>query len=1727
MARLSSGGPASEPDFDIDDGADARPQKPAPAEAQPATPVSPALPMVPRTSPVTHELTPERQQQLRDRIEALTKEARAAVAAGNAAAAAPLWFEGGRLFEHEMQNNRDAATLYQESHKADPTYLPVIHAARRLFAQLGKWGMVAMLIDEELRLPGAPVADLLIEKARIHEGRLARPEDALVQYRQVLALEPGHPVALDAVVRALSQKGAFADVVSVLLAGVAAAPRDGLKAAWLLEAARLCETRLGNEAQALALVVQADGLIPNRRPVLEMLRRLYARSGDTEKLAATLEKLADNAQASVEAVSFLSERARVVGASNDEAGDLAAIASLEDGRSRAPQDTMVLAELCRLYERRGRWPQLADAIEARALASNDRRERAAWMADGGRIAEERLNETERAIRLYRGCIEIDPTDQVAIAALGRLFSKTRRFDDLSHIYDIQIAAAGDAQQKLPLLFKHAELLIGPLDDVENGIGRLREILALSPGYVPAAKMAAALFTRLGRWAELVDLWEGEFAQNVDKEQGLYLLEKIAAVAEEQLKQTDKAMNAYQRMLAIAPGYLPALRSLSRLYAENDRWEDLLKVNAEEAQCVADPNHVVALYFRAGEILNDKLGRTDEAIEAFNRALQLAPTYLPALKALGGIYGKAGRWNELIAMHRQEAEVARKKEQRAHLLFTAAELVADKLGDATAAIAMYREVLAEDPTHHPSIRALQRVARQRGDGPMLIECMQTELAVLSDARDRALLRCRIAEVLERDLKKTDEAVSSLEEAIRDAPSLLVAHEQLIGLLARHNRSADEAVARERIHQVLPDQGGRVANLRAIGDLFLHRLDDPERALHATQRLLSEVPRDRPALRQSLVCALRLRDYRAAISAATLLAAVEPSAAEVCNLHLQIAAWREGHVDPAEDALPEYIRILEFSPQHPIALRAAERLYVERQAYGALFLLYEREGQGLTDPRLVVDNAMKMGELAENRLAKMDVARGCYERAHNAMRDYLPAITRLKELYGAEGRPQDQLRLLTLEAQTSKDPAHAIRTLLEVGSLQRDKFGDVDAAVDCFSRILDRDPLHAAAYPALEALLVGSSRWGDLARLYERRADAIAAAQGAAAQSVPQIVELLLRAAHLNVERMQNKTEGLRLYERVTVTVPTHPAALLNIGHLAFSLGDWDRAVNAYHTLLPVAGDPVMLVPVHFNLGALYSDHRPDAPRAIQHLTAGLAMQPENRTARTLLAKAYAAAGSPAQALQTYKQLCETASDLRERRELHVTLARLFETAFPDPAQAAFHLESAMQLTDDPAEKQRALDEISALYERAGNLQGLLDSTTRQAEALLATSPPQGRKAAELFFRAARLALEKMNNGDVALKLARRAGDLAPDVYEVRGFIADQLSRTPNQQLLAVEEHRKIFRMGRVRVPSLRALYKGWAQSRAHDRSFCAAEILSFLGAADDAEELFFTDNKKRVKKDSADQLNPGQITSWIAHPAQRNAVRDILVAVAPDLGKPFAADDLETLDKKFILRAKTEDPLRSMADNLAHNVGVAAFDVWRSQMKKTGVEALAASPPIISVGLDVTRTHPTREQRFLLGRKLMALQSGHHLLRGNDARAFALLLTAIGRACEKTFPALIVTDAAEVEALTKKVNSALSRKTKAAIADPLAALAAQPRAVDLTAYLAAMPFTENRAGLLLAGAFDAAVRLVARDGGVTLAGDTGGMVAALEGNAQLADLVAFSLSDELFQARQALRLAIDS
>jgi tetratricopeptide (TPR) repeat protein len=102
---------------------------------------------------------------------------------------------------------------------------------------------------------------------------------------------------------------------------------------------------------------------------------------------------------------------------------------------------------------------------------------------------------------------------------------------------------------------------------------------------------------------------------------------------------------------------------SRSHAENEyrrgrklesegRWAEAVEAFAR-AVTVA-PHHVDAHYDLARSL--DRVGRSDEAIEAYARLLEIAPDFAQAHTELGVILGERGLWNEAAAAHQRATEL---------------------------------------------------------------------------------------------------------------------------------------------------------------------------------------------------------------------------------------------------------------------------------------------------------------------------------------------------------------------------------------------------------------------------------------------------------------------------------------------------------------------------------------------------------------------------------------------------------------------------------------------------------------------------------------------------------------------------------------------------------------------------------------------------------------------------------------------------------------------------------------------------------------------------------------------------------------------------------------------------------------------------------------------------------------------------------------------------------------
>ncbi len=88
--------------------------------------------------------------------------------------------------------------------------------------------------------------------------------------------------------------------------------------------------------------------------------------------------------------------------------------------------------------------------------------------------------------------------------------------------------------------------------------------------------------------------------------------RLGEVYEYRLKQSEKALTAYEQALAVEPDFRPARDGRLRLLTEARDFKRLVDELQREAETARDPKLAVAALLREGEVWRERAGRRDGA-----------------------------------------------------------------------------------------------------------------------------------------------------------------------------------------------------------------------------------------------------------------------------------------------------------------------------------------------------------------------------------------------------------------------------------------------------------------------------------------------------------------------------------------------------------------------------------------------------------------------------------------------------------------------------------------------------------------------------------------------------------------------------------------------------------------------------------------------------------------------------------------------------------------------------------------------------------------------------------------------------------------------------------------------------------------------------------------------------------------------------------------------------------
>lgn len=1635
---------------------------------------------------------------------------REAAALGTDPRAAQLFLEIGRIYEEQLAKPRNAATSYQRAFNLDPKDPAVLHASRRLFTEVGNWAMVVQILGYEIEIAQTPLdkATLWAEKGTLLEEKLKNTEEAQKSFKEALSAYSAEPLAINALERIHLFRKEYDQLYQVYLEALNVAERPERRVPLLLAAAQIAEDRRNDLTSAITHYREILQLDEKSAIALEALRRLLFQTNAWEELVPILVRSAEASDSPREAAQHLLAASRIQSERLD-AIDLA-LHTLLKALEHAPEDLAILREIELLYEQNDRADEVVKVLRREIEVTTEPRDRVPMLFKLGTILDEHLGATDEAIAAFEEAVGLMPSYTPAKQGLGRLYTRSGRNQALAELFQMEIKLEEDASQKVAKQFKLAELFEGPLEDEEKAIATLRDLLTGKPDYQPARKRLEGLLQKHEAWADLIQLYEQELTLTDAVDQQLFILGRIGMYAEDKLVDLDIAQRAYERIIEVAPTHLAAIRALARIATRREAWPQVLRAYELEVEATDDQKEVVSILHRAGAVTEEKLGDVDGAIAQYEKALTLNPTYLPALRSLGRLYAKKERFDDLLQMYRREIEVAKSVDQKIALNFRMADLLVEKVKDDDGAVEVLERILELDGSNLAALRGLGAIHSRRNDSEKLVAVLQREAKSQNNEPERAATLLRVAEIEER-LDRADRAAEVYQEILRlghhfdDAIRALVRIYSVEGLwnaLLRALRTAydhaqEDATKAAILVRCAEVAGDKLGNLDGAAEYLEEaaQLDD------SSPTILSQLER----------ISVTRRDWRRAIAVAKMLAQLETDPRQYAARQIRIAIMKETQIDPPESGADHYRLALETVPNHPVALRALELAYLSARNWGALSKFYHREAMVTHEPQKQAVLFLRAADIAENRINDVAYAGELYTRALDVSPNSLPAIRGRRRTAEAASDAETALTMVRREGELTADTNHARELLFHAGRILQDQFNRLDEAVTTYEQVLERAPDHLGAFNRLEAIYLEREAWEPMIALLERRAKAV--------EDAPTQCQLYVAAGQVAQDRLNDTSRAIRYYREVLDRDARHVVALVRLGPLLFAAQQWDEAIDVFHRTLAVSKEPSVLLVAFRSLGIIYHEHRQDLVKCVQSFQAALQADPGNTECLTRLAEVYEEAKDWTSAVNVRLRLAEVEPDPKKKIEVLIELGRIYEEDLQDRKSSILASRKVMEI--DPSNQVAAV-RLARLYEAEGDWHALAESTAAYVSML---PPDQKHKAAPLHLKMAHVFETKIKDDARAVNALKYALDADPDNPDALLSLAKLYSKNEASYPQAVDAHRRLLRSDPFRVQSYHEMHRMFERRGEHDKAFVVAEILVFLRAQAQDEDLYYHEHKSKVAPHAAGALSPEDHDRLITHPAERGPIRAILEVCGFELPRVFPGDLAKyELDKGDKHGPRSTLSMRKLADEIAEVLGAPPFDLWLTKKFELGLYVENEKPAALIVGASVGRRIQDKEQRFLIARQLERIKGGHHLLDRLNDRDLELLVWSTARLGNAS--ASVPVDEAGLDAMMRQVGKAVPARSRRVLEEAGRLLPSIH--VDVVRHRAAATHTANRAGLVITNDIEVAIRNIAKQHDVrAVFPDAKGAAETLGKVPAIRELLSYAVSDEYFAARAKLGFSIQS
>jgi tetratricopeptide (TPR) repeat protein len=1364
------------------------------------------------------------------------------------------------LYEHRLDQSDKAFQAYSRALREDISDEKALVDLERLADQIRSWEALAKLYEEELaKLVDPPKqVEMGLRVARVYEEELQRPADAIAKYIQVLEVDLENRDAILALDRLYMAKEKWPELADILRREIRMAEQAEDIVNLQFRLGQLFQEKLTDLASAIECYREILAATPDHSPSVTSLELLFEEGHQQVEIAEILEPLYRMGEQWEKLVKIMTVQLARMEDPADKVQAIHRIAEICEQRlgdhARAsewwgrafvqdPLSEMVAEEAERLARIIDGWETLAQVYGSvlPKLSPEDQKRVLTMMA---RVYEEELVDKARAEEAFLHVLQIDEKDPGALAALDRIYDQSAMFQELAEILKRRIAVTDSTEAVVELQLRLGTTYETALEEPESAITAYNTVLEGDSRNATALDALEKIYLRREQWKELFSVYERmvDIAPGDAAVADCYA--RMAKIASDALSDPHQAQDLWNRVLDLRGEDPVALWALADLYEAAEEWKELVEVLQRQVHIAEEPQAQVRLYQRLGRIWGEKLNRDRNALENWQKVLDLEPENQPALYAIADIYRNTQAWEELVETLRRLIDIGiatdMSDEKLKSLYAQLGELQGQILLRPQEAIDAWRKVLELQSDDFRALGALETLLTQEARWEECIQVLERKVDVLPGSTDKIDVLMQAANIWEEKVGNAESAARMHERVLQLDAANRVAFtaldkiyregwhwEKLIELLLARTDHAENTVE-------------TVELLQEVAKIYEEQLNEPEQAFVVLQAAFKQdYTNDLTAKNLERLASSTGKWNELLMEYNTVVQNIlDPKVKS--DLLVKMGRWygtELGHMDYAIASLQQAIQI---EPECIPALEVLATFMRKTARWADLVSVLNRHAELEPEPDKRVELFLTIAELFESQLNDANQAIAAYRKALDVDRVNQRALNSLEGLYRSFQQWEPLIEILKRKTEVSEEAEALIDLKSQIGELYEDRLNDVARAIDSYKDILTIEPQNLATLKSLEGLYQKTGQFDAYLEILEQQLDVTTSEEGR--------VSLYQRMATTWEERFKKLDRAAESLEKILSLDPRSEPTYRTLERIYRQDSRYDELVDVLSRHINATGDVHERIELYLALGQVYETSLQNPDRAVEAYSDILSFDPDHTQALDALARLYEQIESWEQAVDVMSRLVQLVDDPTVRVSLFYRLARIYEDHRKDPALAEEHYQQALAI--DPshvdsmmrlveiykdrgdwakaaammiraeAHTQNVLEKARILYEAGAAYLNQLDDEPRATELFartLAVDPDHqqaGEPLSQIYFREGRYEELEPVLDMLVRKADRRDNKTLQDLYYKLAKATDALAKNDK----ALKYYRAAYDIDSTHLPTLSGMASLLYRMEDLDRAF---------------------------------------------------------------------------------------------------------------------------------------------------------------------------------------------------------------------------------------------------------------------------------------------------------------------